>query len=186
MPIVDIPIATSTDFGRARKSANNNVYPPSGTALVSTSTRTCERFYDGLNTYSIADSLMRFLASLASDASIISVKLLVTPSSISNANTRNLVGDWINWGPTITVTDYVENPTSGALPIEYSLSFVCGRRFVVFNEAGPIRGAALGRARERAAEMHAQFIAALSTLFMNFECSQPLDFMANYSGELMM
>lgn len=120
MPVIDISIGVSTDFGRVRKSSNTNTYPPPGTALVSTSTRTAERFYDGLNTYAISNTLMRFLASLPADATLISVKLRFTPSSIANADTRNLIGDWVNWGPVIDAGDYVDDPTNGAFSVALS------------------------------------------------------------------
>jgi len=75
---------------------------------------------------------------------------------------------------------------NGALPIEYCLRCVCGRRFIVFTRAGPLIGDAEARACERAAKMQTQFIDARETPFMNCECGQALDFTAGDSGELVM
>jgi hypothetical protein len=65
---------------------------------------------------------------------------------------------------------------TGALPIEYSLRCVCGRRFMIFTVAGPMIGDAESGARERAGQMQARFVDARETPFMNCECGEALDF----------
>ena len=65
---------------------------------------------------------------------------------------------------------------NGSLPIEYSVRCACARRYVIFTGMGLGLGDALGRARERAGQMQAQFVDARQIPFMNCECGEVLDF----------
>ena len=63
------------------------------------------------------------------------------------------------------------------VPVEYSARCHCGRRFLIFNPQAPgIVGDAEGRARERAAQMRAQFVDARAEPFKLCDCGQALDF----------
>lgn len=73
---------------------------------------------------------------------------------------------------------------NGSLPAEYSLRCSCARRYLVFTGA-KIIGDSEGRARERAAQMQAQFIDARSTPFMQCACGQSLDFTSEESLAVM-
>ena len=49
-------------------------------------------------------------------------------------------------------------PYSNATPVEYSVRCLCGARYLVFNPDAHSLGDAEGRSKERASQMHAQFV----------------------------
>lgn len=59
-------------------------------------------------------------------------------------------------------------------PVEQSLRCVCGLRYLVLMREG--LGDYEGRARERAEMIHATFVDARQTPFMNCSCGEFLDF----------
>jgi hypothetical protein len=67
-------------------------------------------------------------------------------------------------------------PYSNATPVEYSVRCLCGARYLVFNPDAHSLGDAEGRSKERASQMHAQFVNSALSPFILCPCGQSLDF----------
>jgi hypothetical protein len=72
------------------------------------------------------------------------------------------------------------------VPIEYSARGYCGGRYLIFNPGAQSINDAEGRARARAAKMHARFVVSATEPFVMCECGQALDFSKTDAVELMM
>ena len=92
------------------------VYPPTGTAVATTGNTTIDvrRSLAGGN-YSIEVGVLAFdTSSLPDDAVVSAATLRLWINNINDANGRNFVGEWYDWGGSIDATDYTATPASTA------------------------------------------------------------------------
>lgn len=72
-------------------------------------------------------------------------------------------------------------------PVEQSLRCLCGLRYIVFLGGTQVDDLAVSVARERAGEMHAQFVDARSHPWIDCDsCGLLLDFTSSDAAELVM
>jgi hypothetical protein len=108
------PAASADDQSVSKTSGT---YPPSGSVTrTTTSTAVVARTFSGVD-HTVTNILLRFNSSALLDATPInSATLRLYVSTRSNANSRNLVGEWYTWDGT-SDTDHTATPSSTAFSV---------------------------------------------------------------------
>ena len=119
MPVIEIAIASSSD----RKSlfGTNATYPPLIANGAEANLTKAQNQLSG-GSYRVEVALLRFLVQLPVDAVLTDAQLRLTLTSRTNADGRNLIGNWYAWSglPTIPDPDWTNSPSSGAFSIPLS------------------------------------------------------------------
>lgn len=111
------PLAATGDDGQL--TGNSATYPPALASQVNTTSSNflVRRDFSTATGFRVVNGLLRFntAACLPPNATVVTARLRMVVQSKSDANDRNLVGDWFNWGPTIDLSDFSPTAQTTAL-----------------------------------------------------------------------